>query len=118
MLSLPLTPPRATRGGRQSALLAFVLALADLSCARRAPGPEECHALAVQWVGREGRRGVSQRFGGIVLEAPDSRILDRTTECLTTPYDRELVACIASRASPALCFGAFQSRRSGLAAAP
>lgn len=117
MLSAPVTLLRPTASTCRALLGTLALALADLSCARRAPGPEECHALAVQWVGREGR-GVVQRFGGIVLEPPESRILERTTECLTTPYDRELVACIGSRASPSLCFRAFQDRHSGLGLPP
>jgi len=92
--------------------ITLVSAVTAVSCARRAPGPEECHALAVQWVGRE-RSVVARRFGGIELEPADARILERTNECLTTPYDRELVACIGSGASSRTCLSAFEARRGG-----
>jgi hypothetical protein len=105
--------------GRGATALAFLrrngrawCALIVVSCARRAPGPEECHALAVQWVARE-PSVVSRRWGNLVLEPADSRVLDRTTECLTVPYDRELVSCVGSGAPPRLCLGAFEARRGG-----
>ena len=81
------------------------------ACARKAPGPEECHELARAWVFRE-RATRIPRFGGLVLEPGEDAILERTTQCLTTPYDRELVECIGAGGSPRACFAAFQNRHS------
>ena len=88
-------------------LLVCLVGLAG--CARRAPGPEECHELALAWVLGPRARAM-QSFG----RAADEAILDRTTECLTTPYDRELVQCVTTGAPARRCFGAFESRRRAL----
>lgn len=120
------------KSGRYAALLAFpgtirtlhrhwplgvCLTFAVVSCARRAPGPEECHALAIQWASRESA-ALSYRPGDGELESVESQILERTTECLTTPYDRELVGCVGSGASPRRCLRAFETRRKGGRPAP
>ena len=78
-------------------------------CARRAPGPDECHDLALYWV-LGPRARVVQRFGPAAEEA----ILDRTTKCLTTPYDRELVQCVTTGAPTRRCLAAFEERRRAL----
>jgi hypothetical protein len=80
-------------------------------CARRAPGPEECHDLALYWV-LGPRARVVQRFGPAAEEA----ILDRTTKCLTTPYDRELVQCVTAGGPTRRCLAAFESRHRALQA--
>ena len=88
-----------------------VLLLGIAGCARRAPGPEECHELGLFWV-LGPRAHAVESFG----EAADTAIRERTTECLTTPYDREVVQCVTAGAPARRCFGAFQSRRRALGA--
>jgi hypothetical protein len=48
-----------------------------------------------------------QHFGPAAEEA----VLDRTTECLTTPYDHELVQCVTAGAPPRGCLATFEARR-------
>jgi hypothetical protein len=43
---------------------------------------------------------------------PEDDVLEATTECLTTPYDRELLACVDRGAPATLCFRSFAQRRS------
>jgi hypothetical protein len=84
-------------------------ALQSSGCGRKAPGPEECHALALQLeLGAAARMPRHQRVRASVVS--EDAILERTTECLTTPYDRELVGCVTAGASPALCVRAFEAR--------
>jgi hypothetical protein len=82
--------------------------LGTAGCERRAPGPDECHALAVRWILAEHGGG---RLGPRTIVVPESLVLERTTECLTTPYDRELLQCVTSGVAPRSCFRAFQARR-------
>ncbi|HVW27324.1 MAG TPA: hypothetical protein VHC69_18295 [Polyangiaceae bacterium] len=42
--------------------------------------------------------------------AASQAILDRTTECLTTPYDRQLVQCVTEGAAPRACMVGFENR--------
>jgi hypothetical protein len=76
-------------------------------CARRAPGPDECHDLAVAWV-------LGPRLSHLptykVGPAASQAILDRTTECLTTPYDRALVQCVTAGSMPRACLLGFATR--------
>ena len=96
---------RLLHAGVASALGLVVLSGIS-ACARRAPGPDECHDLAVRWVLTE--RGARYwRLG----RGADSEVLERTTECLTTPYDRDLVQCVTSGAAPRACLRSFQARR-------
>src|SRR5437773_6340848 len=94
-------------------LLTFGLGLVLLplvGCQRKAPGPDECHELAVRWV--EAMRGGGPRvnFGTRRLHVlgHDEAVLERTTTCLTTPYDRELVACVQARGAVVQCYQAFE----------
>jgi hypothetical protein len=89
----------------------FVAGLVVAGCARKAPGPEECHELARVWVAKE-RTPRTTRFGTLVLEPSTDTVLERTTECLTMPYDRELVQCIEEGLPPRGCYAAFQARKS------
>ena len=78
-----------------------------LGCQRKAPGPDEC-----------------QRFAqAVVLQSAESPYLtpemvmqiDQTTrECLTRPYDRELLACVLMTNRAKLCLDGFR-RRAGRA---
>lgn len=89
--------------------LAVGASVATTGCARKAPGPEECHALALRWASTE-RGRLSHRYGDFVIEPTVDRVLERTNECLTTPYDRELVTCIVGGGSPKACYAGFLAR--------
>ncbi len=83
---------------------------AGLSCSRRAPGPDECHDAAVRMLLSEQARA----WGGLpVSEAnlPEDEVLARTTECITTPYDRKLVRCLTAGVREGSCVRAFEERR-------
>jgi hypothetical protein len=74
-------------------------------CARRLPGPDECHDFALVWVLGPNHAGV-RRVGAVTAEA----ILERTNECLTTPYDRELVQCVTGGGRRQSCLTSFDAR--------
>jgi len=95
-------------------LVLLVVTPALEGCGRRLPGPDECHELAVRW--EQAERGAWMReLGRHALELSDTSdedpVLELTTECLTTPYDRELVACGMSSVSPRVCLRQFERRR-------
>jgi hypothetical protein len=79
-------------------------ALAFASCQRKAPGPSECHEFAL--------RATGVRSGALVRADPRLRLVveELTLRCLTTPYDRELVACAQGPGDLRGCFAAFQTR--------
>lgn len=83
-----------------------------VGCGRKAPGPDECHDLALRWVAS----GAIGTHGRIMLRrAPDEdEVLRRTTLCLTTPYDRALVACVQAGGGIEGCYRAFEFRRRGM----
>ncbi len=88
----------------RAALCLALLGAALLGCERNAPGPDEC-----------------QRFAAaVVLQGSDSPYLtpemqvqidEATRECLTRPYDRELLRCVltTNRAKP--CLEGFRRRK-------
>jgi hypothetical protein len=93
-------------------LLFSLLALlaGPVGCSRRAPGPDECHALAVEWVRAENPQLRAHGIDPEEVEDGAEAVLERATECLTTPYDRELVDCVVSRTSLRACATAFEQR--------
>src|SRR5215831_10449900 len=102
---------RARHGGQKLALACVALALAlGTGCRRKAPGPEECRVFAQYAVGVHSQAE---------LELPGTleRVDDLTTECLLTPYDRELLACVEQGAGTRLCLREFTARHEGLARA-
>lgn len=80
------------------------------SCQRKLPGPEECHALAERWlaVASSGRSRHPTTQREVVLV--DDTVFQLTTECLTRPYDREMVACVTSGGAPRACLASFEAR--------
>lgn len=115
---LPVVSPRWT---------AFLLIVSTLpfaiGCGRKAPGPDECHELAVRWVSQQSPgRGIFVGPPGIgyprrrVLTAPldEEEVEKRTTLCLTTPYDRALVACVQAVGAIGECYRAFEARHGGV----
>lgn len=73
-------------------------------CARKAPGPEECHAFAERWVQVQGVRMPRARLllpEDVVAEA----VYLKTLECLSTPYERAFVDCVVNSSTPRFCRG-------------
>ena len=100
----------------KSTLFLFCMVPLAVACQRKAPGPEECHDLAVRWVGavRWGSgAGVGVRGRRVRAAPEDGAVLERTTACLTTPYDRELVECVRASSAIVACYEAFEARHAG-----
>jgi hypothetical protein len=85
------------------ALLSCCVILAPLGCERKAPGPAECADYAQAFV-RDPDDDVR-----LSLEL-ESKIDAVTQLCLTTPYDRELIACSRSTGRARACFDAYKRR--------
>jgi hypothetical protein len=96
------------RWPRPALVAALALATSLFGCQRKAPGPAECLELAYTSYGVRSPRDL--RVPGM-----KARIDELTTECLLTPYDRELVECTREGASPRSCMRAFKLRHAGLA---
>jgi hypothetical protein len=97
---------RASRAGGAPLLVAvFVAALSTLACRRKAPGPAECREFALELAGRTGPRELPP---GTRLK---SEVDELTRECLVTPYDHELLRCVAESGRLRACRAAFEVRR-------
>ena len=79
-----------------------------VGCERKLPGPDECRAFALASVGVEPGTPATRLEVEPRLAA---RAEDLTRECLTTPYDRELLGCLSSGRSRRLCGVSFEARR-------
>lgn len=88
-------------------LLAVLLATGLGACRRKAPGPAECVELAYA------RYGV-RRTADLLVRGVRQDVDALTTECLLTPYDRELVECTLQGGAPRSCLHAFGLRHPGL----
>src|SRR4051794_5475827 len=83
------------------ALVGFPLAsVGVLSCQRKAPGPEECARFAEAVVGG----------GRYVTPVIAAQIESQTQECLTRPYDRELLRCVLLTRQARVCLADFRIR--------
>jgi hypothetical protein len=82
----------------------WLLAVLPIACQRKAPGPDECRQFAYDALGVQRAEQ---------LRSPDvrERIDTLTTRCLTTPYDRELVQCVARTGRARACTLSFEVRR-------
>jgi hypothetical protein len=92
--------------GRRLALAVGLLLLAS-ACHRKAPGPDECRDFAYRVVGI--RTEIDAQVPGAIERADEL-----TTECLLTPFDRELLACVEQGAGVRLCMHQFAARHTGL----
>ncbi|HET7539251.1 MAG TPA: hypothetical protein VFK05_05245 [Polyangiaceae bacterium] len=70
------------------------------SCQRKAPGPEECARFAEAVVGGD-------RYITPVIAAEIERQIQ---ECLTRPYDRELLNCVLITHRAHACLASFRAR--------
>ncbi|HTQ02740.1 MAG TPA: hypothetical protein VMI54_02745 [Polyangiaceae bacterium] len=96
-----------TRGrARLVAHVAVVGALLLAGCQRKAPGPDECRVFALHAYGLHSEDEI--RF-----EKTLDDVDDLTTECLVTPYDRELLACVDQGIAATRCMSQFRARHSG-----
>jgi hypothetical protein len=89
--------------------LPFVF-LSLVGCARRLPGPAECRALALATV------GVEQDTPASALSRDPRRAAQAeeiTQRCLTTPWDYELLNCLAGGGRSRICLSHFEARRGG-----
>ena len=85
------------RGYAALALLAPLL----LGCQREAPGPEECALFAEAWV----------VHGRMPTPAMQANVDTAVRECLTRPYDRELMQCVLTLREVPPCWEAFRRRK-------
>jgi len=74
-----------------------------LGCERKAPGPEECARFA---------RTVVSRAAGDPRLMPQlqAQVDAETRQCLTRPYDRELLNCVLVRNNATACLDSFRLR--------
>ncbi|HYQ27667.1 MAG TPA: hypothetical protein VER04_10615 [Polyangiaceae bacterium] len=83
------------------AVIGFTLLGALLpSCERKAPGPEECARFAEAVLGT----------GRYINPVIDAQIERQTQECLTRPYDRELLRCVLLTRQARVCLVSFRAR--------
>ncbi|HEY0464484.1 MAG TPA: hypothetical protein VGC79_09760 [Polyangiaceae bacterium] len=81
-------------------VLGFTWLGCALSCQRKAPGPEECARFAETVVGA----------GRYVTPVIAAQIESQTQECLTRPYDRELLRCVVLTRQARVCLASFRAR--------
>jgi hypothetical protein len=90
-----------------SVLLPALLGLSSLwvcsGCERELPGPEDCERVALRMLGIQDPRvlelrQVKKRFDQVVVD------------CLTTPYDRQLIRCIDETGQSRACLLSFRAR--------
>jgi hypothetical protein len=86
---------------RRSAALLVALVL-TAACQRKAAGVPECRLLAYRLYGARD----DQPLGPALRR----QVEDRIRECLLTPYDRELVACLEQGVRERACVRAFEAR--------
>lgn len=82
----------------------MLVASSALSCRRKAPGPEECARFAEAIV-------AGDRYITPVIAA---QIETQTRECLTRPYDRELLECVLLTRQARPCLAAFHARNASV----
>jgi hypothetical protein len=79
-------------------------------CARKLPGPDECRAFALAAVGVEPGTPASALVNHQRLA---QRADEVTRECLTVPWDYQLLNCLQNGGSSRLCLASFRARSAG-----
>jgi len=90
----------ASRTLTRAAVGIALLAAMATGCQRKAPGPEECAQFAEAVVGA----------GRYVTPVIAAQIERQTQECLTRPYDRELLQCVLLTRQARACLASFHAR--------
>ena len=83
---------------------AWAVVLLVTACARKAPGPFECNEFAREFITRT-----------LPIRDPDDvtflkSVSAFTSECIATPFDRELLNCVAAGGDPGYCGQRFLAR--------
>ncbi len=81
---------------KRTLLLCLLLALLPAGCQRKAPGPAECVALADLTLGRL---------------APRTSHDELVRQCLLTPFDQAMLACVERTGAYSACHRRLQLRR-------
>lgn len=91
-------------------ILCAALMVSLTGCDRKAPGPQECGALATAWVNRA--RAVTRYAPkDIALPSSAADIEHIARLCITTPFDQQVIACARAGGSPEYCLQRFADRR-------
>ena len=90
----------ALRNLGRAVIGSMLLGVSALGCQRKAPGPEECARFAEAVVG----------VGRYITPVMAAQIETQTQECLTRPYDRELLDCVLVTRQARGCLAAFRAR--------
>lgn len=100
----------SVRAGPVGFLVALALAVLAFApgCHRKAPGPDECREFAYQAAGVRTQTD-------LLVPGALKRVDELTTECLLTPFDRELLACVGQGLSTRLCLRDFDIRHPTIA---
>jgi len=80
-----------------------LLGAALCACERKAPGPEECQRFAEM----AARMSTDSPLLTLELQA---QIDEETRQCLTKPYDRELLSCVETTHQAHGCLASFRRR--------
>ena len=98
------------RGAFPVLAAALLFATIALGCTRKHPGPQECRSFALASLGIDPATPAHA-----LAQRPElaQRAEDVTRRCLTTPWDRPLLACLSSGVSSVACVRSFERRRDG-----
>jgi hypothetical protein len=77
-----------------------------VGCQRKAPGPKECVEFAEHWFDTNRQRVLQQPARSKHFDA-------KIQECLTKPFDRELVECVVAGGDNRRCERAYERRIAG-----
>jgi hypothetical protein len=75
-----------------------------VACQRKAPGPDECRTFAHRALG-------VTHANDLLVPGAAERVAELTRDCLTTPFDRELIRCVQETGRSRFCMVDFERRR-------
>jgi hypothetical protein len=75
-----------------------------VACERKAPGPAECRTFAHAALG-------ITRPSDLLVPGAAERVGELTRDCLTTPFDRDLLRCVQETGRARRCVQDFERRR-------